>query len=337
MTRKFTWRFFAGLVSLLVWVASAAAQDSIAIARDPSGTFGKFAYVANSRSNSVTMYTIDPATGALTSIGTIGAGKNPISVAVDPSGKFVYVVNNHGFISDELSDVSMYTIDASTGALTFIGSVATGGVNSLSVAVDPTGKFAYVANQGGDFNGGVTMYTIDAVTGALTSTGVILAPCVESPPSCTPYSVAVHPSGRFAYVANEASVSVYLINATTGTLAMTQLIASGGIGGLSVAVDPTGKFAYVVDGFLQSNVSMYSIDPTTGDLRFIGVIDAGSSPTSIAIDPSGRFAYVTNSRSNDVSMYRIDGGTGALTLIGVIDGGRFLPQSPSIRLESSRM
>ena len=39
------------------------------IAVDPSG---KFAYVTNSGSNDVSMYSIDPATGELTLIGTIG-------------------------------------------------------------------------------------------------------------------------------------------------------------------------------------------------------------------------------------------------------------------------
>ena len=39
------------------------------VAVNPSG---KFAYVANAQSNNISMYTIDPTTGALTLIGTIG-------------------------------------------------------------------------------------------------------------------------------------------------------------------------------------------------------------------------------------------------------------------------
>ena len=41
--------------------------------------------------------------------------------------------------------VAMYTINATTGALTSIGTIAAG-TALLSVAVDPSGKFAYVAN-----------------------------------------------------------------------------------------------------------------------------------------------------------------------------------------------
>jgi YVTN family beta-propeller protein len=84
-----------------------------------------------------------------------------------------------------------------------------------------------------------------------------------------------------------------------------------------VAVDPSGKFAYVTNSG-SNDVSMYTINATTGVLTSGGTIAAGSTPTSIAIHPSGKFAYVTNAGSNDVSMYKIDTTTGALTLIGTI-------------------
>jgi DNA-binding beta-propeller fold protein YncE len=64
------------------------------------------------------MYTIDATTGALTSMGTIAAGTDPVSVAVDPSGKFAYVTNSGS------NDVSMYSI-GSTGTLTLIATIGT--------------------------------------------------------------------------------------------------------------------------------------------------------------------------------------------------------------------
>ena len=90
---------------------------SVAVAPDPSGKFGKFAYVANINSKNVSMYTINATTGALTSIGTIAAELSPSAVAVDPSGKFAYVANYFS------NSISMYTIDATTGALTLIGTI----------------------------------------------------------------------------------------------------------------------------------------------------------------------------------------------------------------------
>ncbi len=288
---------------------------------------GKFAYVTNSgdvydygltdgANGSVAIYTIDATTGALTSAGTINGNCPglclPSSVLVDPSGKFAYVANGYGggFIDAVPFNVAMYAINATTGALTSIGTIATG-TEPTSIAADPSGKFVYVVNANmGAAAGNVSMYAINATTGVLTSMGTIAA-------GADPVCVAVDPAGKFAYVANSHSndVSMYTINATTGALKSTGTIATGK-DPVSVAVDPTGKFAYVAN-YGSNDVSMYTISATTGALTSIGTIAAESNPSSVVVHPSGKFAYVTNANSNSVSMYSI-GSTGTLTLIGTI-------------------
>jgi YVTN family beta-propeller protein len=54
-------------------------SPSVFIASDPTG---KFAYVANRFSNTVSAYSINASTGALTSIGTIAPGSYPHSIAI---------------------------------------------------------------------------------------------------------------------------------------------------------------------------------------------------------------------------------------------------------------
>jgi len=321
-----------GLSNSLTFTITTGAVDPQSIAVDPTG---KFAYVMTGGCNGgaggyVSMYTINPTTGALASIGppvfTYGYGNEPGSVTVDPFGKFVYVTNSgdywdYGDGAD--GSVAMYTIDATTGALTSAGTI-NGSCPGLclpgSVAVDPSGKFAYVVNENAASTGNVSMYTINATTGALASTGTIAA-------GTDPVSIAVDPSGKFAYVVNEnaastGNVSMYTINATTGALASIGTIAAG-TAPVSIAVDPSGKFAYVVNENAAStgNVSMYTINATTGALASIGTIAAGRSPVSVAVDPVGKFVYVANSGSNDVSMYTINSTAGSLTLIGMIAAG----------------
>jgi DNA-binding beta-propeller fold protein YncE len=283
-------------------------EGARSMAVDP---FGKFAYVASwgegDTGGSVSAYTINATTGALMSTGTIFGGAAglcaPWSVVVDPSGKFVYVANE-GCPSP--TNVSMFTMNATTGALTSIGTVVAGG-RAISVAVDPKGKFAYVASRSNPPGsvGNVSTYTINAPTGALTSIGTIAA-------GTDPVSVAVDPTGKFAYVSNSGSndVSMYTIT-TTG--ALTSIGTTTGGGG-SIAVHPSGKFAYVSNS--AGSVSVYTINAATGTLTLTRT--TGTAGSSIAIHPSGGFAYVTNSGSNSVSMYSIDAATGALTLIGTI-------------------
>src|SRR5205807_7347259 len=126
------------------------------------------------------------------------------SIAVDPTGQFAYVAKTDCTLA-YAGQVSMFAVNATTGTLTSTGQpVPTQDEGAISVAVDPAGKFAYVANWGGgDTAGSLSTYNIDATTGALTSIATIQAPCGLGPGSCAPWSVAVDPSGKFAYVANE--------------------------------------------------------------------------------------------------------------------------------------
>ncbi len=282
----------------------------------------RFAYVANGTSNTVSIYTVDGTTGALRHNGYVAA-TIPISVTVDPSGKFAYVANYTAS-----GTVSAYAINQTTGALAAVAGAGNGttgtnasgviaaGTDPCSVTVDPSGKFAYVANIGSD---NVSVYTINQTTGALTAGTAVAA-------GTLPTGVTVDPSSKFAYVSNRASgnVSVYTINQSTGALAAvvgtgngtTGTNASGviaaGTAPSFVTVDPLGKFAYVAN--LNSNdVSAYTINQTTGALTAVGTaVAAGTNPYSVTVDPSGKFAYVANYTSSTVSQYTISPSTGAL-------------------------
>jgi DNA-binding beta-propeller fold protein YncE len=289
--------------------------------------------IATAGTATVTVFNPAPGGGVSSpvSFNIAAGGVGPSSLAVDPAGKFAYVARE-GCPDAFDGSVSMYTINPTDGTLTSTGPpVTSGDFGADSVAVDPSGKFAYVANWGeGNTAGSVATYAINGTTGILTPTGTIAAPC-EAPPnpgSCAPWSLAVHPSGKFVYVANEGgftptSVSSYALDETTGVLGLIGTVAVDGRAA-SVTVDPSGKFAYVTDGGQNSdgskgtNVSMYSIEATTGVLASIGKITAGLSPSSIAIHPSGKFVYVVNSESNEISTYTLNFTTGDLVSVGTL-------------------
>jgi 6-phosphogluconolactonase len=92
---------------------------------------GNFLYAANVTSkNDIAAYAITPSTGAITLATAIGAETFPLSVVVDPMGQFVYAAN------DTSGDVSVYTVDATTGALTAVaGSPFVSGTGARSVAI----------------------------------------------------------------------------------------------------------------------------------------------------------------------------------------------------------
>ncbi|MDP2325717.1 MAG: beta-propeller fold lactonase family protein, partial [Gammaproteobacteria bacterium] len=151
--------------------------------------------------SNVFAYTIDAGTGTLSAVAgsPFMAGLDPTGVTVEPSGRFVYVANRQS------ANISAYAIDGATGALLEIaGSPYAGGID---LAVDPTGKFAYVAGNG------ILAYTINATTGTLTAIGAFAA-------GAGAYRVAIDPSGQFAYAVNRDGndISAYRMNATSGAL-----------------------------------------------------------------------------------------------------------------------
>jgi 6-phosphogluconolactonase (cycloisomerase 2 family) len=95
----------------------------------------QLAYVANNVSNTVSGYTIDPFSCKLGNVTgnpfTVGAGAaSPEGLSVDPTGRFLYVADNNGYISE-------YTIDEKTGKLTAIAGspLATPGAGTAPTAI----------------------------------------------------------------------------------------------------------------------------------------------------------------------------------------------------------
>lgn len=68
------------------------------------GSNGTFLYAANVNSSTITAFQIDPATGALTELSTLGSpyatGADPTSIVVHPNGKFLYTADN---VADQVS------------------------------------------------------------------------------------------------------------------------------------------------------------------------------------------------------------------------------------------
>ncbi len=83
-------------------------------------------------------------------------------VLVHPSGRFLYG-SNRGHDS-----ISVFTIDQSTGRLTFVETVPTGGSTPRGFGIDPTGAYLIAGNQRSD---SVVVFRIDRDSGKLTATG----------------------------------------------------------------------------------------------------------------------------------------------------------------------
>ena len=130
---------------------------------------GRFLYVINELDSTLVVYKYDGEHGSLDQVqvtasspGGTGPTNFPADVHVSSSGRFLYA-SNRGH-----DTIAVFEIDASSGQLTAIQQVSTGGQWPRNFALDPSGGFLLVANQRSD---SISSFRVDAATGRLTPTG----------------------------------------------------------------------------------------------------------------------------------------------------------------------
>jgi 6-phosphogluconolactonase (cycloisomerase 2 family) len=222
---------------------------------------GKFAYVSASTGTAAAIFgfSIDTATGALTALPgsttLTGAG----GLACHPTGQFLYAATG--------TSVDTFTVDATSGALTSLGSFSFGAPNA--VACDPTGQFVYATDSPSRTqNGSVDMYLVDgtvglkgiAPAGAGGTTGLVVG--------TDPVALACDPRGGFLYSVDFVSGDAWALSiGQTGGLSSIGSAVSTGItaqpGPCSVTVEASGTYLYVAN-FTESDVGVFAIDATTG-------------------------------------------------------------------------
>ena len=174
-----------------------------------------------------------------------------------------------------------------------------------------SGRYAYVT--GGS---GVSVFAVNQQTGVLSRLGTRPVPAGSGY-----HAIVMAPNGKSAYVTNHDSntVSMYAINATSGTLTGLGAIAAKD-GPNAIAVTPNGKTAYVTRQD-SDKMATYAINAKTGVLSVLSgpTVTTGRSPLDVAVAPSGKYAYVADYSSamdNDngsISMYAINQSTGGLS------------------------
>jgi len=295
----------------------ATGQRPFSVAITPTGGY---AYVANSsgtsNTGSISAFSV-AADGSLIALtgSPVASGPNPNSVTIDPSGTHLYATNLSYTASQGggPGSISQYTIDPATGALTPIaGADPVTGVAPASLAINPLGTFAYVAN---DTDGTVSEYSIDPNTGGLVP---LSTPTI---PAGTAANYAlVDPSGRFLYVANQYSdnLSEYSIDPTTGLLTSIGTTANdaNALQPRFIAIDTTGTYVYTAN-YGSNSVSEYTITqsgPNAGVLTLVADVTTGptTDPNGVTIDPTGKYLYAADRQAGTLSEFSIGVG-GALT------------------------
>jgi 6-phosphogluconolactonase len=307
--------------------AAASGSSPQAFALHPSG---KFLYVANFLSFDLSAFKIDAKDATLSAVQapvSTGDGFFPSALAAHPSGRFAYVATVQNNLVP--ARITPYPIDPASGALGSPRAGAFAGVAPSSIAVTPSGAFAYATDPD---RGAVWGFAIDGTTGDIRN----LDSTAPVATGASPAAVAVDAAGRYAYVVNQGSgvVAAYAIDAAAGTLTpISQSITA--LEPQAIAIDPSNRFVYVANSGSNS-VSMYRIAASGGLAPLGSPVPAGKRPLAIAVDPTGRFVLTVNARSSDISAFAIDPSTGVLLAAGATGPTGAVPLAIAIRAPAIR-
>lgn len=222
-------------------------------------------------------FNVNAATGALTPVSGSpfsSFGSYPSNIVLDPAGQFAFVSNNSS------GTVAAFSINASNGQLTLIGTVPAGTPGNAAVAL--SSKSLYVMD---DLTHVIRAFTI-AGTGSLAALSTPIFQGVSNP-----LMPAISPNGNFLYVPNWSTggtvapntVSAFSIDPSTGLLAaVAGSPFATGAEPASVSIDSQGQFAYVANQ-APNDISVFALNSSSGAMALSSTAPAGVAPTRIAI------------------------------------------------------
>ncbi|WP_409310673.1 beta-propeller fold lactonase family protein [Pectobacterium sp. B1J-3] len=226
-------------------------------------------------------------------------GLNTITTLVQSKdGASVYVAGGSGSVYS----LVQFSRDTATGQLSYVGIVATQGVDGVSgldatvseIVLSDDGTSLYTINgvtpmDGSTGKDAVTFFSRDTTSGALTFIGSLIGS--DTLPLKSPSGIVLSSDGTSAYLSNLGNHSITV---------------------LSRDVD-TGSLSYVS----TINKSTIAADANSVEIpqddRYLTALQ------DIAISPDNRFVYVSSNSQGTVSIFSRDSDTGALTYAGTMD------------------
>lgn len=256
------------------------------------------------------------ATGAL--IAAIAAAT--AMAAAGPSYFYVGTYTNKGS-----KGIYQYRFDPATGKVESLG-LAAETPNPTFLAVHPSHKYLYAANEVGEYKGektgSVTAYRIEPGTGKLTALNTV------SSHGNGPCHVSIDRGGKFVFAANYGG----------GSVAVLPISVDGSLGEATATVQDTGSsvnqgrqrgphahsiFASANNKFVlwadlgTDKIMVYRFDAQKGTLTPNSPdsvsLKPGSGPRHLALHPNGKWAYSANELFSNVTAFDWNASTGALT------------------------
>ena len=295
----------------------------------------------NARGEGISVFQLDPASGALERVQLVGDQVNPSYLALSADGANLYCV--HG----DRTEVSAFSVDRASGRLSFLNQRGTEGRNPVHLALDPSGRFLVVTNHLGASLAVLPVAadgSLEPLCQLVSISGPV-GPHRTEQQQAKPHFNPFDPSGRWVIVPDKGLDRVFSYRFEGGALspaASAFAQTREGAGPRSAVFHPDKALAYVVNE-LDSTLTTYRFNSDVGELLPLHVIPTlpptftgNSRAAGIVIDAEGRCVYASNRGHDSIAAFHLDSRTGLPVFAGAQATlgrtPRFLTLSPNGRL-----
>ena len=231
------------------------------------------------------LFAMDPATGALTQREVFSDGSNPSWLALHPSQRFLYAVQEVGKPGTQDSGaVAAFSVDRSSGHLTKLNTVSSQGAGPAHLSVHPSGQYLFVANYAGG-----TFAVLPVMPDGRLGEAVDVQ---REEGQVGPAHAANAPPGSFA-ISGHDRPHAHMIEP-----------------------DPSGRFVLGCDLGLDL-IRVWKFDPRSGRLGPAGApsvsVAPGDGPRHLVFHPNGRWLYSLQEEGSTVVLFHFDSASGKLT------------------------
>ncbi len=290
----------------------------------------KFLYSVNrgkaditDQGGSVSAYGIDQKTGRLSGLNHKSSyGDGPCYIEIDKTGRFVFIPHyNEG----NLTVLSLFK-DGLLGSVSDAKKYSGSSINAErqesphihAAVISQENKFLYVMDLGSDK---IYIYEFKADSGTLQPASTAEVAVV---PGAGPRHFTFHPSGNFAYLAEEltSTVAVFAVDKVTGGLTVLQdsVISlpenfKEKNTSADIHTDGSGRYLYMSNRGADV-ITIYAI-ADDGTISMIGhQPTGGKTPRNFLVDPKGEYLFVANQDSDTINIFRVNPKTGKLSPVG---------------------
>ncbi|TWD83091.1 6-phosphogluconolactonase [Kribbella amoyensis] len=281
-------------------VLAGVAEPSLLIGTD------RFLYAVNEQPDGgVTAIAVD-APGKLRILNRQPTGGSaPCHLALVAKGNYLLSANYGS------GDVAVHPVnaDGSLGERTDLVQHEGAAPHAHQVVEDPAGEYVLAVDLGTD-----SVYTYELSTAGK----LALQATATMNEGAGPRHLAFHPSGVYAYVANELDSTITICGYDAGRLTPGTSLPTTPPGAPQnypgeVLVSPDGRFVYLTNRG-HNSIAVFAVEAGGAELRLVDTPSCGGDwPRHCGLDKSGALLFVANQRSNTITTFHRNQQTGTLT------------------------